>query len=197
MKKNIDFTIDFESLGLYENSVLLSIGAAKFDDAEIEGKTNADIFDGALNDGFQLKLDVKDQLRSGRKIDPDTAEWWKTQESESAKAVLKPSISDASLDLAIKKFHEYLQFNGFSRNSNIWGRGYVEPMWYFAICKQYDIDPMVKYWQFRDARTFLYTEMHPQRFPKTVQPTNFIPHNALHDSAFLIVTMIDPLDERE
>jgi hypothetical protein len=192
---NVDFTIDFESLGLFENSVLLSMGCSTM--IEDTSKSNDDIFNIAIESGLYTKFDVKEQIKLGRKTCTDTMAWWKEQDSEDAKAVLKPSpLHDISPATAILNLHDYLKTNGFTKNSNLWGRGYVEPMWYFSICRDYDIPPVIKYWQFRDARTALMLNMYPEKYCKTIKPNGCIAHNALHDAAFLIIQMLDPLGEK-
>jgi len=189
-----DFTIDFESMGLFQDSVLLSLGATIFDSY---GGINDEIFDNAVERGLHVKFGVKPQLKSGRKMEADTVEWWKTQTSASAKKILTPSpLHDKSLKEGVEQLHTYLKENGFNKDSNMWGRGYVEPMWYFSICKEFGIDPLINYWQFRDARTYIMLEMHPEKFVRTVKPKNFVHHDALHDSAFLILQMIDPMGQK-
>lgn len=193
-KEPVDFCMDMESLGVRENAPVLSWGAIKFVQ-NIGEKTNQELFDEAISDGFHVKLDVKEQLRRGRKIDKDTAEWWKKQ-GDSARKVLSPSNADITTFEAVKKFHEYLLDNGFDKRSSIWAKGYVDFMWYFRICDAMGIEGLVQYWQYRCGRTALYLALHPKKWSQTVKPDNFVIHDAVHDSAFLMLQMIDPFGER-
>lgn len=61
--------IDIETLGLEPGSVILSIGAVKFD------------LDG-LGEEWSCSVDLESCQESGLQIDANTLEWWLSQESE-------------------------------------------------------------------------------------------------------------------
>lgn len=63
-------SIDIETLGTRPGSVILSIGAVRF---------NADCIFG---EGFYRTISIADSLRSGLTVDGDTLRWWLSQTAE-------------------------------------------------------------------------------------------------------------------
>lgn len=69
--------IDLETLGTENDSVILSIGAVKFD---IEPFT--------VLDTFHVGLNLEEQEKVGRKIYASTVKWWLDQSKEAQKSLL-------------------------------------------------------------------------------------------------------------
>ena len=68
--------IDLETLGTKADSVIISIGAVKFD---LDSEQMDD-------NGFYASVSIDSNLERGRKIDEDTLLWW-LQQSTDAQAV--------------------------------------------------------------------------------------------------------------
>lgn len=69
--------VDNETMGTVPDSVILSIGVAKFD------KYTPDV----IGETFYAVLDIDEQIARGRIVDPETIKWW-GQQSEQARIVL-------------------------------------------------------------------------------------------------------------
>lgn len=70
--------VDIETLGTRPGSVILSIGAVRFDES-------------GLGEQFYRAIDVFDSLMHGLVVDPDTVGWWREQ-SAVARGALKPAL---------------------------------------------------------------------------------------------------------
>lgn len=84
--------IDLETLGTVADSVILSIGACRFD-----------IDTGFVQDnGFYVCADIDNQINHGRRIQGDTVAWWLSQSSDAKNALFKNQkpLIEALLDLS-------------------------------------------------------------------------------------------------
>ena len=187
----INVIFDFESLGLGENSVLLSLGVVAFDtkDFDIVGQGVQGTFDKLLKQGLYIKLDAKEQTtKYGRTIDKSTLMWW-TEQGEEAKEVLKKSDDDVSLDRMEILLKDYFELNGVTKNTPIWSRGYTEPMWYESVQLNLNTYGSFRHYQYRDIRTLLNVSIEDKYLSRnhinTIEhPVSFIKHNALHDVCY-------------
>lgn len=97
-------SIDLETLGTQPGSVILSIGAVKFDPAT-----------GEIGEKFYANISPNSCLEVGLVTDPDTIEWWKTQ-SQEARDALK--VDRRTLSQTLVAFAE------FSKEAEaVWGWG--------------------------------------------------------------------------
>ena len=187
----INVIFDFESLGLGENSVLLSLGVLAFDpsDYDIAGDGVEITFDKLLEQGLYLKLDAKDQMVTyNRRIDKSTLLWW-TEQNEEASQVLTRRDDDVKLPDMENMMKDYLEMSGVTKNTPVWSRGYTEPMWYESVKLNLNIYGSFRHYQYRDIRTLLNVSIEDKYLSRnhinTIrQPENFIKHNALHDVCF-------------
>ncbi len=120
--------IDCETLSTEHNAVVLSIGAAVWEDGKIINK-------------FYRELEVDTQKALGRHISSSTLTWWNAQ---------KTPMPEGSAD--VKKALSNLMVL-CSDCDEIWSRGYTDDMWIETLCKDFGILKGWKYWQWRDART--------------------------------------------
>ena len=187
----INVIFDFESLGLNEDSVLLSLGVLAFDpsDYDIVGDGVETTFNKLLQQGLYVKLDAKDQVKNyGRTINASTLMWW-TEQDEEASQVLKKSKFDIKLPDMENLLNEYLEMNGVTRNTPVWSRGYTEPMWYESVKLNLNTYGSFRHYQYRDIRTLLNVSIEDKYLSRnhinTIEhPVSFIKHNALHDVCF-------------
>lgn len=87
--------LDLETLGTSPGSVILSIGAARFDL-------------GGVNDTFYEAIDLEDAAKAGLTIDLGTLRWWMQQGKEARKAAFS---GEERLDMALTKFQRWLKPN--------------------------------------------------------------------------------------
>lgn len=187
----INVIFDFESLGLNENSVLLSLGVVAFDtkDYDIQSDGVETTFNKLLEQGLYVKLDAKEQTQKyKRTIDKSTLMWW-TEQGEEAKDVLRKSDDDVSLDRMELLLKDYFELNGVTKNTPVWSRGYTEPMWYESVKLNLNTYGSIRHYQYRDIRTLLNVMIEDKYLSRNhintiKQPENFIKHNALHDVCF-------------
>lgn len=177
-------SIDTETLGMRENTVVLSIGCVAFQLVE----NGPNDYERYVRDGFHVKFSVKDQIvNHKRTTDQSTIDWWKQQEPEAQK-ILKPSDHDVDMATGLEMFNEWIGKSGYNwRKSYVWSRGT-----YFDFPKiehmyvQTGIKCGFNTWKIRDTRTFidiLTGDESGQYEPKGGFPKSFIKHDALHDAA--------------
>jgi exodeoxyribonuclease VIII len=107
-KKNMDpIMLDLETLGTSPNSVILSIGAVKFD-------PNTRLF----TDEMYTVINTRSCREIGMTIDPSTQEWWSRQSAEARRVIEEAELTPVTIDVALDKFSNFAHWN-----SCIWGNG--------------------------------------------------------------------------
>lgn len=184
MSEPISLSLDLETLGLRENTVVLSLGVAAF---RLDAESTND-FDRYIETGFHVKFSVKDQMQTwNRSTDASTIEWWKKQDKEAQK-IVKPSVEDVTMADGLAMFTDWVKSIDYRwGKSYTWTRGLafdipkVEHMYYQAGMKL-----PFNSWMARDTRTFidiLTGVSNGQYEPDGGFPKNFLKHDALHDAA--------------
>lgn len=154
--------IDLETLGTNPDSVVLTIGAVKFNPNEISPAYQE----------FYRRVDVDEQTSMGRTIDQSTLEWWGQQESH----IVEEALGD----------HDRADVKTTLQDLNRWCVG-VDAFWCQGTAFDFPIlENMFKsikhhipwaFWKVRDSRTLF------QIMPKDPRKeANFDAHNALEDS---------------
>lgn len=144
---SLQLIIDLETLDQCPNSVVLSIGFAAFDFA-----------DGKIQDQFNIKLSVEDQVKNyHRSISKDTINWWSKQSAD-AREILKPSGQDLLLVDAMTTLNsKVLEQDGFNyKTTFIWSRGnnFDFPI-LDSMYSMVNIKPAYNPWNVRDIRTYI------------------------------------------
>jgi len=137
-----DIMVDLETLSTETDAVVLSIGAVRFrldtrDDIEsIKDEDRC----------FYSRLDTTDQENEGRSIDPSTVEWWESQSAEARKVFEE---EPEGVVHALKRFLKFCK-----GGKRIWGNGNMfDNAIVRDLCKDYDLDYPVGYWNDLDVRT--------------------------------------------
>lgn len=157
--------IDIETLGLKPGSVILSVGAVKFD----KRKTK---------ETFYRAIDVLDSLLLGLTVDPDTIKWW-SQQSDQAKGALRPTHS---VKAVLSDLGTFLKGSG-----EIWAKG---PDFDLVLLEAAYSKLGTKIpWSFRDARD-VRTVL--SLAPSTVKATG-VKHTALDDAVYQAKQVIQSL----
>lgn len=152
--------IDIETLATTPDSVILTLGALKFDPTS-----------SAEGDSIYHRLDVDSQLKIGRRVDDGTLEWWSKQALEVREEALG-TTNRQSLDEVFASVSKFMV-----GVDSIWAQGPA-----FDIVILEDILRQLKrpcpwhFWQIRDSRT-LFKLVNEDPRPKNFEGA----HNALTD----------------
>ena len=153
---------DIETLGKRPGSVVLSIGACRFD---IDSKR--------IYDEFYVTIDAQDQMKNyGLKYDKSTLEWWKDNPA-ALKGIQKGC---ASAESGFNRFFEYLSKK---KGEPIWAMGphFDIPIVQEAMHEVLKIEKMPwKYWDVYDVRTV------QNVFGEQINREEGVHHNALDDA---------------
>ena len=161
MFSGLDIMIDLETLHTETQGVILSIGACRFNDLDID------------NEGFYRAITIQSNLDEGRTISPSTLRWWLDQ-TDKAKAVLDDPKA-IPLGQALDELRDWIgpRWEGV----RVWGNG-----------ADFDI-AMVKHaygqqqtpWKFWNVRCFR-TIKNMESAKSVPAPVNAGAHNALFDA---------------
>lgn len=152
--------LDLETLGTAADSVIVSIGAVRFDLNTID------------DDAFYTAISIESNLALGRKVSGATLAWWMQQSDAARKVFNEPSIA---LDTALEELKDW--FKG--EDCQIWSNGaaFDIPMIEHAFA-QLDQAPPWKFWNARCFRT-----MKGLPLAKKIPPVKAsVAHNALADA---------------
>jgi exodeoxyribonuclease VIII len=170
--------IDFETLSLKENAVLLSLGACAFDPA-----TNT------LGETFYVAIDPR--LQPGRDISASTVIWWLGQ-SDDARAKLTSATAaadaieegsdDESLydNASMAISHAAMAFNAWIESLGgdveCWSNGAVDHAWLNSMFEYTGFKNPIKFWSQRDYRTL------KAMYPQVKMDATGTAHDALDDA---------------
>ena len=102
--------VDFETLDTKPTAVVLSVGMVMFDENKIRGYR-------------YFKFDVQTQLDAGRTVSAKTLAWW-TNQSEKAREVLSPHVTDITLVTFNDQLTTWLLERGIrTEDAHVWGNG--------------------------------------------------------------------------
>ena len=131
--------LDLETLGTRPDTVILTLGAVKFDPFDAEGD---------FGPGIYMRLDIEEQLRLGRTVDDSTIEWWAQQDSIVRDEAFYGGERD-DLDTLHRELNRFLVGVG-----DIWCQG---PVFDIAILEDLyrsrNWGLPWSFWQIRDSRT--------------------------------------------
>lgn len=152
--------VDLETLGTTADSIILSIGAVKFD-------LDSNKIDDA---GFYASISIDSNLEAGRKLSESTLLWWLKQSPDAQQVFHEPK---QSLDSALSELSDWLVHN----RRMVWSNGadFDIPMLAHAHAS-FGMDSPWEFWNARCVRTY-------KSLPaaaKVPKPAN--DHNALRDA---------------
>lgn len=154
--------VDLETLGTTADSVIMSIGAVKFD-------LDSNKFD---DEGFYASISIDSNIALGRKPSESTIIWWLDQTVEAKAVFTEPK---QQLETALQGLSEWLGHNKRCVWSN--GADFDIPMLAHAYA-QFGLEPPWQFWNSRCVRTYKSLPA-AARVPK---PSNTLAHNALADA---------------
>lgn len=157
----MDIVLDIETLGTRPDSVVLTIGAVKFD-------PYGDEVD--IDKGFYIRADVNEQLAMGRHLSEDTLQWWMKQPEE----VREDALSEGGRESVAETLKQLNRFLVCS--DQVWVQG---PVFDIAtlenLYRQMQTPPPWHYWNIRDSRTLFGVHGDPR------DKNRKLAHNALVD----------------
>ncbi len=151
--------LDMETLAVSPRAVVLTVGAVHFD-------PNGS----GYSDSIYMKVDLDEQDRLGREIDPNTLDWWSKQDP----AIMEEAFdqnSRISLPEAMDRFHKFAWgCDAFWSHGATFDLVIIED-----IYRQLNKSLPWQYWQLRDTRTLFDLGFDPE-MPKGNK------HDALQDA---------------
>jgi len=159
-----DAMVDLETLGNGSNSVIIAIGAVKFDPRT--GRV------GELADRFYTNVDPQSCVEAGLQMDVSTVMWWMSQSDAARAAVTKPGRQLAE---ALAEFSKWLP-----ADACVWGNGATFDNVILANAyRALRLPQPWKHWNDRCYRTL--KNLHPDIKAPARQG---VAHNALDDAVF-------------
>lgn len=142
---NMWFFVNIDTLGISENSKILSIGALAVQEGSM------DSYDNLFKNSFNVVLNLKEQAIRG--MERDTCEYWANKKGNSY--VLNKDNWE-HLKFAYHMLYGYLIKNGFNKESPIFSRGFNDSIWWRSLCETtIKEDNYMPFYQWRDVRTIL------------------------------------------
>lgn len=149
-----DFFMDVETLGLRENSIILSIACLAVPD-EFSFQNGEQSIQELRRMGIKVHIDREEQRKKyGRTFDEGTKEWWLSQEDAVKKEVLmNPRLCGCFYSYTL--IREYLETNLFSPTDGdvIWSRGLFDARMWDDLVRCISEENPIPYWAWRDTRT--------------------------------------------
>jgi DNA polymerase III epsilon subunit-like protein len=160
--------IDLETLGVYTDSIILSIGAVKFAPDKIK-------------ETFHIGVDPQSCADVGMTVGLDTVMWWMKQDEESRSQLV--SMERYPLEEMLSRFSEWIH-----PDDKVWGNGAAFDN--VILRKAYDLCGLETPWKFANDRCY--------RTIKSLRPDVQIKrigthHNALDDAITQAVHLIEIL----
>lgn len=138
--------VDMETMAVSPSAVILSLGAVHFDP-----------FDTGYTDSLYMKINLDDQDKLGREIDPNTLDWWAKQDP----AIMEEAFS---LDNRVGLEDAMQQFHKFAWGCDcFWSHGATFDLVILEnVLRQLKRPLPWNYWQLRDTRTLFDLGVNPE-----------------------------------
>lgn len=138
--------VDLETMAVSPRSVVLSLGAVHFDP-----------MDTGYSDSIYFKIDLDDQDKLGREIDPNTLDWWSKQDPAIAEEAFSQN-GRIGLVEAIDRFHKFAW-----GCDAFWSHGATFDLVILEdIYRQLGKPLPWNFWQLRDTRTLFSLKWKPE-----------------------------------
>lgn len=154
--------LDLETLGTRADSVIMSVGAVKFD-------PNTDVIS---SEGFYASVSVDSNLQAGRQVSEDTLIWW-LQQSQAAQKVFHEA--KVPLAIALDDLSTWFDHGDYQIWSN--GADFDVPM----LAHAFDTHGVKAPWKFWNSRCFRTMKNLPCA-KRALKVENRLKHNALDDA---------------
>ena len=149
--------LDIETLGKIPGSVIVAIGAVKFQDGEILSE-------------FYERIDLQSCIDCGLKMDASTVMWWLKQAEEPRMEITKPG---KPLPMVLRMFSEWMA----DRESQVWGNGVGFDN--ALLSAAYTATGIYQPWKYSGDRCYRTLK---NLFPAVEMKREGVHHNALDDA---------------
>ncbi len=186
--KTASLFIDLETLGCFDDAVILSMGLCLLRDTDLARNIDYDFL---LNQSEEFKFDVRTQMALGRKTNKSVMDFWRDQ-GESAKRVLKASPDDQNINQVFGNIEHFLRVRHlqwsdvriFDRNK--FDTSKLAHVWDETLKREGNVP-----WDYRDVweiATFLrFNSKEESRYgfikPENFEHPKFVYHSAMCDAA--------------
>ena len=151
--------VDMETMAVSPNAVVLSLGAVHFNP-----------YGNGYGDKIYFRIDLDDQDKLGREIDPNTIEWWSKQDPKVMEEAFSPD-NRIPLVEAMDRFHKFAWgCDAFWSHGAPFDLVIIED-----LCRQLERPMPWNFWQLRDTRTIFDLGFDPE-MPQDKK------HDALQDA---------------
>lgn len=151
--------VDLETMAVSPDAVVLTLGAVHFNP-----------YGNGYGDKLYMRIDIDDQDKLGRAVDPSTLDWWSKQDP----IVMAEAFSDEDrvpLVEAMERFHKFAW-----GCKAFWSHGAPFDLIIIEnLCRQLKRSPPWNFWDLRDTRTMFDLGVDPD-MPKNSK------HDALQDA---------------
>jgi hypothetical protein len=169
MKNNI--MVDLETLGLQADSVVMSIGAVKFD-----------LETGEISpDKFYCSVSIDSNLAQNRRMSETTLLWWMQQSPEAQKVFAEPKVAISGALEELSSFFDHPDYRVWSN-----GADFDLPI----LAHLYSTNMLDQPWQFHNSRCYRTLKNLPLA-RNAVKPPNPVAHNALFDAEYQALHLIN------
>ena len=177
--KTTVFNFDIETLDTNPSGIILSLGVVAFELNKVQS------FEELVHQGTNIYFDQKEQISVGRTKSQDTLDWWSQQGDTAGECLNNPNQKPCkSLYKELSKLYSHINFQPNRKETRWFSRGYFDIVFMDDFCRSFKIDPMIKFWTWRDTRSFLDALGLGSKNERLKQPEGFIKHNSHHDAAF-------------
>lgn len=164
---NDSVMLDFETLAVGTQPVILTIGAAKFDPLGNEA-TDPQM------EVLYLRLDIESQTLLGREINDGTVEWWGRQTKEAQEEALGEPTDNNPRYSVLEGLDKLYKFCWGCKR--VWSNGSIaDVVWAETAYRQLERNTPWKFYEVRDVRTAFDLGINPNMPSVTA-------HNALEDA---------------
>jgi exodeoxyribonuclease VIII len=141
--------VDLETMAVSPSAVVLTLGAVTFNP-----------YGNGYSDKLYFRLDLDDQDKLGREIDPNTLEWWAKQDPTVMEEAFSPDNRISVAD-GIDQFHKFAWgCDAFWSHGSVFDIVILENLY-----RSLEKTPPWNFWQIRDTRT-LFDLGHDSDMPK-------------------------------
>lgn len=150
------FILDSETLGLRDESVLLSL-AICFVDLDFAIKsTPTELYNFVLDNSKFIKFDLMEQKNEyNRWVSKDTLEWWSKIDKDIQQMSLIPSDKDLSAKDGLNDLGDYIKSINGGYNYPIYQRGYLDGSIIVGLSESVGVKCPMNPFRFRDVRTII------------------------------------------
>ena len=129
--------VDLETMAVSPSAVVLSLGAVQFNP-----------YGNGYSETLYMRIDIDDQDKLNREIDPNTLDWWAKQDPKVMEEAFNPNDRVPLIE-AVDRFHKFAWgCDAFWAHGSVFDITILENLY-----KQVEKPVPWQYWQIRDTRT--------------------------------------------